>query len=296
MPTWRIWFLAIRPKTLPAAIVPVWAGCVLAWRLEGVFHGWLALATLLGALFIQIATNFFNDVIDADKGTDTEKRLGPQRVTASGLVSREVVLRGALVMLLLASLCCVYLWMERGWWILLIGVPSLYLSYGYTGGPFPLAYRGMGEVFVILFFGLIAVGGTIFVQLGHVPPAGWILGLQIGFLSAVLIAVNNFRDLEEDREAGKNTIVVKFGRRPVYWLIALLTMAPCFLIILLDHESVPKTIWFRFYGLASMIFFLQIVAPLSESLKTGLVKDRILGLAAMHLIVFVVIQTFVMLS
>jgi len=294
MPSWKIWFLAIRPKTLPAAIVPVWAGCVLALKLEGQFDMLLALATLLGAIFIQIATNFFNDVIDADKGTDTENRLGPKRVTASGLVSRSLVMKAAFFMLLLASGCGFYLWMERGWWIIAIGLPSLYLSYGYTGGPFPLAYRGMGEVFVILFFGLIAVGGTVFVQLGHVPRDGWILGLQIGFLSAVLIAINNFRDLEEDRAAGKNTIVVKFGRGPVLWLIGFLVAAPWALIPVYESEAVQKMLWFQLMSPVTMFFWFALVGPLQRCLKGGKVPDRLLGFSALHLIAFVTIQTFVM--
>ena len=145
--------LAARPKTLPAAIVPVWAGCVLAWKLGGVFDPWLAGCTLIGAVAIQIATNFFNDAIDSMKGADTKTRLGPVRVTASGLLPPRTVMRVAGGFLAVALLCGVFIYQERGWPIVLIGLPSLFLAYGYTGGPFPLAYRGMGELFVIVFFG-----------------------------------------------------------------------------------------------------------------------------------------------
>lgn len=213
--------LAARPKTLPAAVVPVWAGCVLAWKLTGEFDWLIAWSTLLGAVFIQIATNFFNDAIDARKGADTERRLGPVRVTASGMMTARMVNGLALVFLGLAFLCGVILYQERGWPVVAIGLPSLFLAYGYTGGPFPLAYRGMGEVFVVLFFGLVAVCGTVFMQTGEWPREALLLGGQIGLLSAVLISINNLRDREEDGTTGKRTLAVRFGPKvavAVIWL------------------------------------------------------------------------------
>lgn len=213
--------LATRPKTLPAAIVPVWAGCVLAWKLTRDFNLVLALCTLGGAVFIQIATNLFNDAIDAEKGADTEHRAGPKRVTASGLLSRTAVMSWAGVFLLLALACGVVLYQAAGWPILAIGVPSLYLAYGYTGGPFPLAYRGMGELFVVLFFGLVAVAGTVFVQTLQWRCEALLLGSQIGLLSAVLISINNLRDREEDSTTGKRTLAVRLGPKParlIVWL------------------------------------------------------------------------------
>ena len=203
--------LAARPKTLPAAVVPVWAGCVLAWKLTGAFDGWLAFFTLAGAICIQIATNFFNDAIDAGKGADTEKRLGPVRVTSSGLMSRRAVIGWEVAFCVLAFACGVPLYLARGWPLLAIGLPSLFLAYGYTGGPWPLAYRGLGELFVILFFGLVAVCGTVFVQTGQWPKEALLLGGQIGLLSAVLISINNLRDREEDSTTGKRTLAVRFG-------------------------------------------------------------------------------------
>ena len=155
---WKTWLLAARPKTLPAAIVPVWSGCLMSISLgfEVSYH--LAISTLLGAIFIQIATNFFNDVIDAAKGADTIDRVGPTRATSSGLLSPKAMYIGAGFMLFLALVCGVLLLNARGWPVIAIGIPSLYLSYGYTGGPLPLAYRGLGEVFVILFFGATGLG------------------------------------------------------------------------------------------------------------------------------------------
>lgn len=277
----KSWILAARPKTLPAAIVPVWSGCLLAQYLTDAFDPRLAVLTVLGAVFIQIATNFFNDVIDAEKGTDTAARLGPQRMTATGTLSSKMVYGAAFLMLGAASVVGVLLFMERGWWIIAIGIPSLYLSYGYTGGPFPLAYRGMGEVFVILFFGLIAVGGTVFVQLGEWRAEAFLLGLQIGLLSAVLIAINNYRDLEEDRASGKNTIVVRFGRGPVRWLILGMMILPAILVTFHDVSGwLPLAIGMGIiFGVVN--FF---------GLSRGNPPSMLLGMAALHLIFFVFLQ------
>lgn len=281
----KSWFLAARPKTLPAAIVPVWSGCLYVFYFKRVFDLKLAVLTVLGAIIIQIATNFFNDVIDAEKGTDTDARLGPKRMTSSGLLSSRKVYAAAFTMLLCALVVGIILFQARGWWVIIIGLPSLYLSYGYTGGPYPLAYRGLGEVFVILFFGLLAVGGTVFIQTGEWMSGAWILGLQIGLLSAVLIAINNYRDLEEDRAAGKRTIVVRFGRFPVKILILLMTLTPYGLIYFHGVE-----LWFPWAIGVGVLF----------SVLNGVFLNRqgtllaLLGCAALHLILFVVIQHFVM--
>ena len=213
--------LAARPKTLPAAIVPVWVACVLAWKLTGTCDLKLAACTLGGAIAIQIATNFFNDAIDSHKGADTARRLGPTRATASGLLPARVVLGWALGFLLLAVGFGSVLYQARGWPVLVIGGPSLFLAYGYTGGPFPLAYRGLGEVFVILFFGFVAVAGSVFIQTGCWPVAAVLLGLQTGLLSAVLISINNLRDRAEDMTTGKRTLAVRFGHRAAVAVIAL---------------------------------------------------------------------------
>jgi len=219
--TFRSVLLATRPKTLPAAVVPVWAGCVLAWKLTGQFDLWLAACTLLGAISIQIATNFFNDAIDSKKGADTTKRLGPTRVTAAGMMSVATVMRWATGFIVVAVICGVFLFQARGWPVIAIGIPSVFLAYGYTGGPFPLAYRGLGEIFVILFFGFVAVMGTVFMQTGTWPPEAILLGGQIGLLSAVLISINNLRDREEDSGTGKRTLAVRLGPKVavgVIWL------------------------------------------------------------------------------
>ena len=207
------WILASRPKTLGAAIAPVLVGSTLGWRLSGDFCIWLLLATLGSTVCLQIATNLFNDAVDAMKGSDTKERIGPVRITASGLMSSTRVLQVAAGVLLLAILLGLPLIWQRGWPIIAIGIPSLYFCYGYTGGPMPLAYRGLGELFVVIFFGLVAVTGSAYVQSGQWHLEALVAGLQVGMLSTVLIAINNFRDVDEDSKTGKRTLAVRFGKR-----------------------------------------------------------------------------------
>ncbi|MDP3851875.1 MAG: 1,4-dihydroxy-2-naphthoate octaprenyltransferase [Luteolibacter sp.] len=274
--------LAARPKTLPAAVVPVWVGCVLAWKLSGDFDPRLAACTLFGALAIQIATNFFNDAIDARKGADTAGRLGPVRVTASGLLSPRTVMRLAVGFLGMALACGVVLYQARGWPIALIGVPSLFLAYGYTGGPFPLAYRGMGELFVILFFGLVAVGGTVFIQTGGWPREALLLGLQVGLLSAVLISINNFRDREEDSGTGKRTLAVRCGPKvaaSVIWLEIKLAAFAGLAWLALDQ---PR---FIFASIPVLLIGLRIIWGVF-TLPPGPGFNRLLALGGVQLVLF----------
>ncbi|WP_193212495.1 1,4-dihydroxy-2-naphthoate octaprenyltransferase [Luteolibacter marinus] len=274
--------LATRPKTLPAAIVPVWAGCVLAWKLTGTFDLLLAVCTLAGAVFIQIATNLFNDAIDAAKGADTERRTGPQRVTASGLVSRRAVMVAGGVFLLLAFACGVVLYQAAGWPILAIGVPSLYLAYGYTGGPFPLAYRGMGELFVVLFFGLVAVAGTVFVQTLEWRPEAFLLGGQIGLLSAVLISINNLRDREEDATTGKRTLAVRLGPKPARIVIWLEIKLAVFLGLVWFAFGLP---WLVLATLPLWTLGLRILWG-AFTMPEGKGMNRLLAMAALQLVAF----------
>jgi 1,4-dihydroxy-2-naphthoate octaprenyltransferase len=220
------WILAARPKTLGAAIAPVLVGSVLGWKLSGEFCVWLMLATLASCMCLQIATNLFNDALDSIKGSDTKERLGPVRITASGMMPPKTVMRVAAGVLVLATLLAIPLLWYRGWPIIAIGIPSLYFCFGYTGGPMPLAYRGLGELFVVLFFGLIAVTGSAFVQSGQWHFEAVVAGLQIGMLSTVLIAINNLRDIEEDTKTGKRTLAVRFGKTFARWEIrGLMVMA-----------------------------------------------------------------------
>ncbi len=284
----KSFILAARPKTLPAAIVPVWVGCVLAYDLTGVWDVRLALFTLLGAVFIQIGTNFFNDAIDADKGADTDARLGPERATASGRLSRRTVYLCAIVSLLLASVCGYMLIEARGWPILLIGVASLYFAYGYTGGPVPLAYKGLGELFVILFFGLVAVSGTTFVQTGDWHAEAWFMGLAIGCLSAVLISVNNLRDVDEDRMNSKNTLAVKWGRNAAINLVRMMTATPYVVVMLMHDLNWSMLVYFPPFALG-----LFIIHRISNE-APGPQYNKYLAFAALQLILFAASVNLVM--
>lgn len=202
------WILAARPTTLGAAVIPVLAGCALAGN---AFDAGVSVLILASAILIQIATNYFNDAIDHVKGADTAERLGPVRATSSGLLSARSMMSGGVVCLVLAAALAVPLVARGGMPILLLGLVSLLLAYAYTGGPVPLAYVGLGEVFVVLFFGVLAVGGTFYLNTLEISPGAALAGLQIGLHASVLLAVNNLRDLEGDRLAGKRTLAARFG-------------------------------------------------------------------------------------
>jgi len=204
-------WLAFRPKTLTAAVVPVVVGHSLVVSKFAEAHLWITLCCLGSAVCIQLATNFLNDAIDFRKGADTADRLGPRRVTQSGLMSERSVFISGIVFLLLASLLGIPLVLHGGWPIVALGVVSLFLAYGYTGGPFPLAYLGLGDIFVILFFGLFAVGGVYYLHTFTVTAAAMVAGLQVGLLATVLIAINNLRDRTTDVCVDKKTLAVRFG-------------------------------------------------------------------------------------
>jgi 1,4-dihydroxy-2-naphthoate polyprenyltransferase len=236
----RIWFMAARPRTLPAAIAPVLVGSAAAWhalqdgvelgyggrgvRLQGevgltiavdaadLFRWGAFAAALIGAIFIQIGTNLANDYSDAKRGADSEDRLGPVRVTASGLAAPRRVLHATWAAFGVAALAGLYLALEVGPEILVIGAVSIAAGVLYTGGPRPYGYEGLGEVFVFTFFGLVAVNGSYYVQLERLDWAPLLLSIPIGLLSAAILVVNNIRDIDTDRRAGKRTLAVRLGR------------------------------------------------------------------------------------
>ena len=215
----RIWLMAARPRTLPAAVAPVLVGTALAATL-GTFKVLTFIATLLGALFIQIGANLSNDYSDARRGADTEDRLGPVRVTAGGLVPPKQVLIATYVAFGLAVLVGVYLIVTAGWQILAIGAASILAGVLYTGGPKPYGYEGLGEVFVFLFFGVAAVTGTYFAQREEWAWESFALAVPVGLLATAILMVNNVRDLETDRRAGKRTLAVRLGRAKARTLYA----------------------------------------------------------------------------
>jgi len=273
---------ASRPKTLPAAVVPI-ALAVTLTKLNHEPTRWdLAIWTTLSTLFIQLATNYFNDIIDAKKGADTDQRLGPTRASASGLLSEKLIWSLAFGSLFLATLCGIPLILERGIAIIIIGIPAAYLTYGYTGGPFPLAYRAMGELFVLLWFGVIAVMGCYFVQTGEWSVDALILGLQSGTYSTVLIAINNLRDIETDRLVNKNTLMVLFGKTFGRTLISLTCLAP----LLFGMYWIEKNLWL---WLAPTL----LASPLSIIILKGIYTkepspfyNKLLGISALQLIIF----------
>lgn len=220
------WFLALRPRTLTTAVVPVMVATALADAEGYAIKWWVSIFAVLSALFIQVGTNLINDALDFKKGADDERRVGPKRVTQSGLLSEKQVLFGGAVAFAIAAAFGAPLVLEGGWPIVAIGLVSLFCGYIYTGGPFPLAYRGLGDVFVLLFFGFVAVLGTFYLHAGTITPSGWIAGLQVGLLATVLIAINNFRDSPTDKDAGKLTLAVRFGPLFAQTEILLLTFVP----------------------------------------------------------------------
>lgn len=227
----RLWLMAARPRTLPAAVAPVLVGTAIA-ATQGTFRAGAFLAALLGALFIQVGTNLSNDYSDARRGADTEDRLGPVRVTAGGLVPPQRVLVATYVTFGLAALCGAYLVAVAGVELLIVGVLSIAAGVLYTGGPRPYGYEGLGEVFVFLFFGVAAVAGSAFAQLEAWPWEAFAFAVPVGLLAAAILVVNNVRDLETDRRAGKRTLAVRLGRDRIRVLYAamvygaLLSMVP----------------------------------------------------------------------
>lgn len=209
---WQIWLMAARPRTLPAAAAPVLVGCAVAvW--EGVFRPLPALAAFLVGLLLQIGANISNDYFDFKKGADTSERVGPLRVTQAGLLSPPQVIAGMLVVFGAAALIGVYLIWEAGLPALILGVVAILSALAYTGGPYPLAYHGWGEVFVLLFFGFAAVCGTYYVQAGRLSSAALLSSLPVGLLAMAILTVNNLRDIATDRASGKHTLAVRLGER-----------------------------------------------------------------------------------
>ncbi len=258
----RIWLMAARLRTLPAAAAPVLVGTSLA-GFEQVFHPLRFLAAMLGALFIQVGTNLSNDYSDARRGADTEDRLGPVRVTAGGLVPPKQVLIATYVTFGLAVLAGTYLTVVAGWQLLLVGAASILAGVLYTGGPKPYGYEGLGELFVFLFFGVVAVAGSYFVQVTHLQWEAFALSVPVGLLAAAILVVNNVRDIDTDRRSGKRTLAVRIGRERTRILYAAM-LAGAYLLA-------PVT-WL-FGPLSGWLLLAWISAPLALAL-VRIVKAR----------------------
>lgn len=209
---WKIWLSAARPRTLPAAVAPVMVGSALAFE-AGAFDGLAAGICLAFALLVQIGTNFANDYFDFIKGADTAARVGPRRAVAAGLVAPAAMKRAMTLTFALAFAVGSSLIAWGGWWLVVIGAASILSGLAYTGGPRPLGYLGLGDAFVFVFFGLVAVCATFYVQTGHVTADAVAAAAAIGALAANVLLVNNYRDAETDAAAGKRTLVVRLGKR-----------------------------------------------------------------------------------
>ena len=210
MATVSEWVSGLRPRTLANSIVPVAVGTALAFALDG-FVWWKALLALLVSMALQVGVNFANDYSDGVKGTDTEERTGPTRLTASGLAAPGQVLAAALASFALAGVVGLVLVATTSWWLLLLGVAAIAAGWYYTGGRSPYGYRGLGEVSVFVFFGLAAVVGTVFVQLEAAPWQAWVAAVPVGLLSCSVLVINNLRDIPTDRQTGKITLAVRLG-------------------------------------------------------------------------------------
>ncbi len=237
--TRAIWTAAIRPKTLGAAVAPVLVGTAMAWEAGG-FHAGAALCALLGALLIQIGTNFSNDYADYVKGADTGARKGPLRVTQAGLVAPAVMKRATMLVFAMAFVAGLYLIWRGGWPILLIGVLSILSGVLYSVGRYSLADLGLADLFVLVFFGPVAVGGTYYVQVLDINALVLLAGLAPGLLATAILLVNNIRDVEEDRQAGKKTLVVRLGKRfgiGLYaFCVAVAVLIPLWLFLLTEQH------------------------------------------------------------
>jgi 1,4-dihydroxy-2-naphthoate polyprenyltransferase len=293
----QIWLMASRPKTLPAAVAPVLVGTALAGYLH-VFHPLRLVAALLSALFIQVGTNLSNDYSDARRGADTDDRLGPVRVTAGGLVPPRQVLIATYVTFGLAVLFGLYLVIVAGWQLLLIGLASIAAGVLYTGGPKPYGYEGLGEAFVFLFFGLVAVAGTFFSQTESLGWAPFALAVPVGLLAAAILVVNNTRDVDTDRRAGKRTLAVRMGRersRRFYALllsVAVLLLVPIALISG-DHFSFKVWLLLPFLTIPLMVKLIRTLAGHTD----GMTLNKVLaGTGQLQLVFCVLLSAGLLLS
>ena len=238
----RSWLLAARPKTLSAAIVPVLMGTALAAHEPPAITWSVFFCALIGAVLIQVATNLINDALYFKKGADTAERLGPVRVTAAGLIKPEAVMTAAWMCLMGAALCGIPLLIRGGWPMVVIGLTSIAMAYAYTGGPYPLAYRGLGEIFVLIFFGFIAVGGTFYAHSLQLTRGALLAGFAAGSLATVLLVINNLRDVDGDRLSDKRTTVVRFGQRFARIEIAFFALAPFIAVALIGRHGYLATL------------------------------------------------------
>jgi 1,4-dihydroxy-2-naphthoate polyprenyltransferase len=237
------WLMAARPRTLTLSVTPVMVGTALAWAAESKVH-WLAvLAALVGSVFIQLGTNIHNDAADFERGGDGPDRIGPPRVTASGLLTATTVNRGAMVCFAISALLGIYLVFVGGWPILVLGVLSIAAGWGYTGGPLPIAYTPLGELFCVAFLGVGAVGGTYFLCTGHIISPALLTGLAIGSLTGAVLLVNNHRDVVSDARVGRKTLPIVVGPIVTIAIFAGLLLLPFASLPLIGRALPQGQVW-----------------------------------------------------
>jgi 1,4-dihydroxy-2-naphthoate octaprenyltransferase len=282
----QAWFLACRPKTLSVSLSPVLVGTAIAWHDAGRVLWAPLLAAIIAAALIQIGTNLFNDVGDFLRGTDTPDRLGPKRATAEGWLSVGLVRTGAWLAFAFAFLAGIYLVWHGGWPIVVIGLASLAAGWAYTGGPAPIAYRPLGELFVWIFFGLVAVGGSYYLQTLHITPLALIAAALVGLHAAAVITVNNFRDLDGDARNGKNTLAVLLGRPWTRHIYRAEMLAPYPLLALLA----PQLGWSAALPLLSLPLALKLIHRFQHE-PPGPAFNNILAATAGLQLVFALLLT-----
>ena len=275
------WFLACRPKTLTVSLSPVLVGTAIAWHDSGILLWLPLLAAALGAALIQIGTNLFNDVGDFLRGTDTPERLGPKRATAEGWLQADTVRIGAWLSFAMAFIFGIYLVWHGGWPIVAIGLASLAAGWAYTGGPKPIAYGPLGELFVFIFFGLVAVGGSYYLQTLSLTPVAMVAATLVGIQAAAVITVNNYRDLDGDARSGKNTLAVLIGRPATQGVYMAEMLAPYLLLPLLA----PALGWAAAMPLLSLPLALWLTQRFRRA-TPGPVFNRILAATAGLQLVF----------
>ena len=258
---WHVWWTATRPRTLSISATPVLVGTALALA-EGAAPAWFAmLAALCCALLIQVGTNLHNDAADFERGTDRPDRIGPLRVTAAGWASPAAVRRAALISFALALTLGIYLVTVGGWPILIAGIASLLAGWSYSGGRHPISHTPLGELFVLIFFGLVAVAGSHWLQLSAWSSNAWLAGIVVGMPAAAVLLVNNYRDLEDDLRSGRRTLAAVMGRERSRWVYAALMLVPFVVLLLLALHGLTGAL----LGLVALPFSVSLIRRLHRS-------------------------------
>jgi len=280
-PRFKIWLMSMRPKTLPAACAPVFIGLAIAYDKVSI-NIWTAFVTIIAALLIQIGTNLANDYYDYVKGKDTHLRIGPLRATQAGLISKKHMKVAFITAFSLAGLCGIYLVFKGGLPILIIGLLSIAFGILYTAGPFPLGYNGLGDLFVFIFFGPVAVMGTYYLQTSDLNNIVFLASIPAGFLSVAILVANNLRDYKSDKESGKKTLIViigyRFGLFQYFFSILISFTIPIILVIITKNH---------YFSLLSVLVIFAAIRPFRKILSTREPEKIISVLAQTSLILFV---------